>query len=57
MVISPDIFEWDYKFTANAKELLEAMKYDADLLKESKLPVTFHAEKWKFILVCKHNEI
>lgn len=36
--------EWDYKFTANAKELLEAMKYDADLLKESKLPVTFHAE-------------
>lgn len=35
---------WDYKFTANAKELLEAMKYDADLLKESKLPVTFHAE-------------
>ena len=38
--------EWDYKFTANAKELLEAMKYDADLLKES-----------KFILVCKHNEI
>lgn len=36
--------EWDYKFTANAKKLLEAMKYDADLLKESKLPVTFHAE-------------
>lgn len=36
--------EWDYKFTANAKELLEAMKYDADLLKESKLPVMFHAE-------------
>ena len=36
--------EWDYKFKANAKELLEAMKYDADLLKESKLPVTFHAE-------------
>ena len=36
--------EWDYKFTANAKELLDAMKYDADLLKESKLPVTFHAE-------------
>lgn len=36
--------EWDYKFTANAKELLEAMKYDADILKESKLPVTFHAE-------------
>lgn len=36
--------KWDYKFTANAKELLEAMKYDADLLKESKLPVTFHAE-------------
>ena len=36
--------EWDYKFTANAKELLEAMKYDADLLKESKLSVTFHAE-------------
>ena len=36
--------EWEYKFTANAKELLEAMKYDADLLKESKLPVTFHAE-------------
>lgn len=36
--------EWDYKFTTNAKELLEAMKYDADLLKESKLPVTFHAE-------------
>lgn len=36
--------EWDYKFTANAKELLEAMKYDADLLKESKLPITFHAE-------------
>lgn len=36
--------EWDYKFTANAKELLEAMNYDADLLKESKLPVTFHAE-------------
>lgn len=36
--------EWDYKFTANAKELLEVMKYDADLLKESKLPVTFHAE-------------
>lgn len=36
--------EWDYKFTANAKELLEAMKYDADLLKKSKLPVTFHAE-------------
>lgn len=36
--------EWDYKFTANAKELLEAMKYDADILKESKLPVAFHAE-------------
>lgn len=36
--------EWDYKFTANKKELLEAMKYDAGLLKESKLPVTFHAE-------------
>lgn len=36
--------EWDYKFTANAKELLETMKYDADLLKESKLPVIFHAE-------------
>lgn len=36
--------EWDYKFTANAKELLEVMKYDADLLKESKLPITFHAE-------------
>lgn len=36
--------EWDYKFTANAKELLEVMKYDADILKESKLPVTFHAE-------------
>lgn len=36
--------EWDYKFTANAKELIEAMKYDADILKESKLPVTFHAE-------------
>ena len=36
--------EWDYKFTTNAKELLEAMKYDADILKESKLPVTFHAE-------------
>lgn len=36
--------EWDYKFTANAKKLLEAMKYDADLLKESKLPVTFPAE-------------
>lgn len=36
--------EWDYKFTANAKELLEAMKYDADLLKESTFPVTFHAE-------------
>ena len=36
--------EWDYKCTANAKELLEAMKYDADILKESKLPVTFHAE-------------
>lgn len=36
--------EWDYKFSANAKDLLEAMKYDADLLKGSKLPVMFHAE-------------
>ena len=36
--------EWDYKFSANTKDLLEVMKYDADLLKGSKLPVMFHAE-------------